>query len=65
MLLEIAVNSREPCVDALTCRLGSVHAAILDLFNAAMSGLARSRFCLAMSCATARFCPRLVCGSSW
>ena len=36
-------------------RFGSVNAAILFVFNAAMSGLARSRFCLAMGCATARF----------
>ena len=35
-------------VDALTYRFGSVNAAILDVFNAAMSGLARSRFRLGL-----------------
>ena len=44
-----------PYVDALTYRFGSVNAANLDVFNAAMSGLARCRFCLAMGCATVRF----------
>ena len=44
-----------PYVDALTYRFGSLNAAILDAVNAAMSGLARSRCCLAMGCAAARF----------
>ena len=42
-------------IDALTYRFGSVNAANLDVFNAAVSGLARSRFCLAMGCDTLRF----------